>query len=143
MPRHAKHSACFATSLSECVMENRRRERSSRRLFSPLPRHFSKCYTVLMSDFVHLHVHSQFSLLNAIPTSKELAKAAAADGQTAIAITDNGALYGAIAHVKACLDAGIKPIIGLDAFLAAEKDENLSTRALRIKREIEKKAAVA
>ncbi len=71
-----------------------------------------------MSDFVHLHVHSQFSLLNAIPTSKELAKAAKADGQTALAITDNGALYGAIQHVKACLDEGIKPIIGIDAFLA-------------------------
>lgn len=71
-----------------------------------------------MSDFVHLHVHSQYSLLNAIPTSKELAKAAKADGQTAIAITDNGALYGAIHHIKACLDEEIKPIIGLDAFLA-------------------------
>lgn len=70
------------------------------------------------SDFIHLHVHSQYSLLNAIPTSKELAKAAKADGQEALAITDAGALYGAIDHVKACEAEGIKPIIGLDAFVA-------------------------
>ena len=69
-------------------------------------------------DFVHLHVHSHFSLLNAIPTPKELAAAAAADHQTAMAITDNGALYGAIAFYQACTAVGIKPIIGIDAFIA-------------------------
>ena len=69
-------------------------------------------------DFVHLHVHSHYSLLNALPTPKELAEAAKADGQTALAITDNGALYGAIDFYKQCTKAQIKPIIGLDAFLA-------------------------
>ncbi len=68
--------------------------------------------------FVHLHVHSHYSLLGAVPTPKELAKAAAADGQIAMAITDNGALYGAIDHYQACQKEGIKPIIGLDAFVA-------------------------
>lgn len=68
--------------------------------------------------FVHLHVHSHYSLLNALPTPKELAAAAKADGQTALAITDNGALYGAIDFYKACTKEGIKPIIGLDAYLA-------------------------
>lgn len=68
--------------------------------------------------FVHLHVHSHYSLLNALPTPKELAYAAKADGQTALAITDNGALYGAIDFYKACTKEGIKPIIGLDAHLA-------------------------
>jgi DNA polymerase III subunit alpha len=72
----------------------------------------------LQADFIHLHVHTQYSLLNAIPTSKELAKAAKADGQDALAITDAGALYGAIDHMKACIAAEIKPIIGLDAFMA-------------------------
>ncbi len=72
----------------------------------------------LQADFIHLHVHSQYSLLNAIPTSKELAKAAKADGQDALAITDAGGLYGAIAHMKACIAQEIKPIIGLDAFMA-------------------------
>ena len=74
--------------------------------------------TKLQANFIHLHVHSQYSLLNAIPTSKELAKAAKADGQDALAITDAGGLYGAIAHMKACIAAEIKPIIGLDAFMA-------------------------
>lgn len=68
--------------------------------------------------FVHLHVHSHYSLLNAIPTPKELAYAAKADGQTMLALTDNGALYGAVDFMKACIKEGIKPIIGLDAFLA-------------------------
>lgn len=72
----------------------------------------------LKSKFVHLHVHSHYSLLNALPTPKELAYAAKADGQEAIAITDAGALYGAIDFYKACTKEGIKPIIGLDAFLA-------------------------
>ncbi len=70
------------------------------------------------SQFVHLHVHSHYSLLNALPTPKELAAAAKADGQTALAITDNGALYGVIDFYKACTKEGIKPIIGVDAFLA-------------------------
>ncbi len=72
----------------------------------------------LEASFVHLHVHSHYSLLNALPTPKELAKAAKADGQDALAITDAGALYGAIDFYKACTNEGIKPIIGLDAFLA-------------------------
>ncbi len=69
-------------------------------------------------QFVHLHVHSHYSLLNALPTPKELASAAKADGQPALAITDNGALYGAIDFYKACTKEGVKPIIGLDAYLA-------------------------
>jgi DNA polymerase III subunit alpha len=68
--------------------------------------------------FTHLHVHSHYSLLNALPTPKELAAAAKADGQTALAITDNGALYGAIDFYKACSKEKIKPIIGIDAFIA-------------------------
>jgi DNA polymerase-3 subunit alpha len=72
----------------------------------------------LSAQFVHLHVHSHYSLLNALPTPKELAKAAKEDGQDALAITDAGALYGAIDFYKACTKEGIKPIIGLDAYLA-------------------------
>lgn len=72
----------------------------------------------LKADFIHLHVHSHYSLLNALPTPKELAAAAKADGQPALAITDNGALYGAVDFFKQCTNADIKPIIGLDAYLA-------------------------
>ena len=59
-----------------------------------------------------------YSLLNAVPRPSELAAAAKADGQDALAITDAGALYGAIDFYKACTKEEIKPIIGLDAFLA-------------------------
>ncbi|MFW6210416.1 MAG: DNA polymerase III subunit alpha [Patescibacteria group bacterium] len=70
------------------------------------------------ADFIHLHVHSMYSLLQAVPTPKELVAAAKADGQDALALTDAGALYGAIDFYKACVAEGIKPIIGLDAYLA-------------------------
>jgi len=69
-------------------------------------------------EFIHLHTHSMYSLLNAVPRPSELAAAAAADGQTSMAITDAGAMYGVIDFYQACNKAGIKPIIGLDAYLA-------------------------
>ena len=70
------------------------------------------------ADFVHLHTHSHYSLLNALPTPKELAQAAKADNMPALALTDNGGLYGAIDFYKACKKEGIKPIIGIDAYVA-------------------------
>ena len=68
--------------------------------------------------FVHLHTHSMYSLLNAVPTPKELVQAAKEDGQTAMAITDAGALYGAIDFYIQCKKEGINPVIGIDAFIA-------------------------
>jgi DNA polymerase III subunit alpha len=70
------------------------------------------------ADFIHLHVHSHYSLLNAIPTPKELAVAAKAAGMPALGLTDNGALYGAVNFYKACTKEDIKPILGVDAYLA-------------------------
>ncbi len=75
-------------------------------------------YPKVTADFVHLHVHSMYSLLNAVPSPKELVKAAKEDGQDSLAITDAGALYGIIDFYKACSNEGVKPILGLDAFLA-------------------------
>lgn len=69
-------------------------------------------------NFIHLHVHSHYSLLNALPTPKELAQRAKRDGMSALALTDSGGLYGAINFYKACTKEGVKPIIGLDAYLA-------------------------
>lgn len=90
----------------------------------------------LSADFIHLHVHSMYSLLNAVPTPKELAAAAKADGQDALAITDAGALYGAIDFYNACKKEGVKPIIGLDAFLAPrsrfDKETNIDKPRSRI-----------
>jgi len=72
----------------------------------------------LEADFIHLHVHSHYSLLNALPTPKELAQRAKEYNMPALALTDSGGLYGAINFYKACAKENIKPIIGLDAYLA-------------------------
>ncbi|MBH41425.1 MAG: DNA polymerase III subunit alpha [Candidatus Magasanikbacteria bacterium] len=71
-----------------------------------------------MSEFVHLHVHSHYSLLNGLIKVKPLIKAAKERGFTALALTDYGALYGAIEFYQACQKEGIKPIIGMDAYIA-------------------------
>ena len=70
------------------------------------------------ADFVHLHTHSHFSLLEAIPKIPELIEAAHSDGQEALALTDNGNLYGAIEFYKKCKEKGLKPIIGVDFHVA-------------------------
>lgn len=72
-------------------------------------------------DFVHLHVHSHYSLLEALPSPKALVSRAKELGMNALAMTDNGAMYGAVAFYEACHEAGIKPIIGLDAFIAQNR----------------------
>lgn len=71
-----------------------------------------------MSKFVHLHVHSHYSLLNALPKVKELVNAAKHHEMPALALTDNGNLHGAIQFYKACKDAEINPIIGVDFYMA-------------------------
>lgn len=75
----------------------------------------------MTATFTHLHVHSHYSLLSALPKIKELIKAAKDDGQTALAITEDGNMYSAIEFYKACKDAGIKPILGCDLFVAPRK----------------------
>lgn len=72
----------------------------------------------MSANFIHLHVHSHFSLLNALPKIPELVAAAKNDGQTALALTDDGNLYGAIEFYKECTKEGIKPIVGVDFFVA-------------------------
>lgn len=70
-------------------------------------------------SFVHLHVHSHYSLLEALPKIKELVYAAKKKGMSALALTDYGSLYGAIEFYKTARRAGIKPIIGLEAYVAS------------------------
>ncbi len=72
-----------------------------------------------MSDFVHLHLHSEYSLLDGACRVSEIPKAVAALGQRAVAITDHGVMYGAVAFYNACREAGIKPIIGCEVYVAA------------------------
>lgn len=69
-------------------------------------------------SFVHLHVHSEYSLLEAACRVKSLAKKAAAYGMPAVALTDNGNMFGAIEFYTACKDNNVKPILGMDAYLA-------------------------
>lgn len=71
-----------------------------------------------MSDFVHLRVHSHYSLLNGLSQIKPLVKTAKERGFSSLALTDISAMYGAIEFYKMCTKEEIKPIIGIDAFLA-------------------------
>ncbi len=68
--------------------------------------------------FTHLHVHSEFSLLDGACRVKEMAAYAKELGQEALAITDHGVMYGAVAFFNACREAGIKPIIGCEVYIA-------------------------
>ena len=69
-------------------------------------------------SFVHLHVHTEFSLLDGACRIDKAAKRAREMGQTALAVTDHGVMYGAVAFFKACQAAGIKPIIGCEVYVA-------------------------
>ncbi|OHA54155.1 MAG: DNA polymerase III subunit alpha [Candidatus Terrybacteria bacterium RIFCSPLOWO2_01_FULL_58_14] len=68
--------------------------------------------------FVHLHVHSHYSLLDGLAKIDQLVSRAKELGMEALALTDHGALYGAVAFAQACVKAGIKPIIGVEAYVA-------------------------
>ncbi|OGE28655.1 DNA polymerase III subunit alpha [Candidatus Daviesbacteria bacterium RIFCSPHIGHO2_01_FULL_38_8b] len=71
-----------------------------------------------MSKFVHLHGHSEYSLLDGLSKIPQLVKTVKSLGMEAVAITDHGAMYGAIEFYKACREAGIKPIIGAEMYVA-------------------------
>ncbi len=71
-----------------------------------------------MSDFVHLHLHSEYSLLDGACRIADIPKKAKEMGHRAVAITDHGAMYGAVAFYKACMAEGIKPIIGCEVYVA-------------------------
>ena len=72
-----------------------------------------------MSDFVHLHIHSEYSLLDGANRIKDLPVRAKELGMDAIAITDHGVMYGAIDFYKACKKEGVKPIIGCEVYVAS------------------------
>ena len=69
-------------------------------------------------SFVHLHLHTEYSLLDGACRIEPLVKRAKALGQTALAITDHGVMYGAVAFYKACKAEGVKPIIGCEVYVA-------------------------
>ncbi|MBR4960282.1 MAG: DNA polymerase III subunit alpha, partial [Clostridia bacterium] len=71
-----------------------------------------------MPDFVHLHLHSEYSLLDGACRITDIPGKAKEMGHSAVAITDHGVLYGAVAFYKACKDQGIQPIIGCEVYVA-------------------------
>ncbi|HYY20971.1 MAG TPA: PHP domain-containing protein, partial [Thermoleophilaceae bacterium] len=79
---------------------------------------------------VHLHVHSEYSVLDGACKIDALAERAAAYEQPALGLTDHGVMNGAVDHYKACRERGIKPILGLEAYLV----DNRRTEAVRYER---------
>ena len=83
-------------------------------------------------DFVHLHVHTEYSLLDGANRIKDLVARVKELGMKAIAITDHGVMYGAIEFYKECKKQGIKPIIGCEMYVAPrtrfDKEPNIDER---------------
>lgn len=72
-------------------------------------------------SFVHLHVHSHYSLLDGLPKIGELVERAVELRQPALALTDHGVMYGAVEFYQAVTAAGLKPIIGVEAYVARHR----------------------
>ncbi|MFH1747991.1 MAG: DNA polymerase III subunit alpha [Planctomycetota bacterium] len=83
------------------------------------------------APFVHLHVHSEFSLLDGACRTKDLVLAARDLGMPAVAITDHGNLFGAIEFYTHAVQAGVKPIIGCELYLAPGDRRNKESRGAR------------
>ncbi len=82
-----------------------------------------------MKQFVHLHVHTEYSLLDGASRIDDLAKTAKEMGMPAVAMTDHGVMFGAIEFYKACKEAGIKPIIGCEIYVAPDRfDKSANTK---------------
>jgi len=79
--------------------------------------------------FVHLHLHSHYSLLDGLTKIDELIAAAKDDGAEALALTDHGVMYGAVEFYQKCKKAGIKPIIGVEAYLAPKSRFDKNSKA--------------
>jgi DNA polymerase III subunit alpha len=90
----------------------------------------------MTAEFVHLHVHSEYSLLDGLPHPAELAQRAKDLNQRALAITDHGSMFAAIEFHDACRQNDVKPIIGLESYLAPrgrkDRDPKLDRNAYHL-----------
>jgi len=90
----------------------------------------------MANRFIHLHTHSHYSFLQALPKVDELVEKAQKEGMDALALTDACNMHGAIEFYKAATNAGIKPILGVDAYLAPrsrhDRDPNIDAKRSRI-----------
>ena len=84
-------------------------------------------------SFVHLHVHTVYSLLDGFSNVKKLVKRAKEMDMPALAITDHGTMFGVIEFFNAATEAGIKPIIGMESYMAArgmkDRDSKLDKKS--------------
>ena len=83
-------------------------------------------------SFVHLHVHSEYSLLDGFSNIKKLIARAKELDMPAVGLTDHGTMFGVIDFYNAARNAGIKPIIGIEAYLAPR---GMKSRELAIRQE--------
>ena len=79
-------------------------------------------------EFTHLHVHTEYSLLDGSAKIGELVKRAKELGMDSLAITDHGAMFGVIDFYKACKEEGIKPIIGCEVYVAPKSRFDKNSR---------------
>ncbi len=70
------------------------------------------------NEFVHLHLHSEYSLLDGAVRVTDIPRLAKENGHEAVALTDHGVMYGAVAFYRACMAEGIRPIIGCEVYVA-------------------------
>lgn len=97
-----------------------------------------------MSKFVHLHVHTEYSLLDGLSNIKKLVNHVKDQGMDALAISDHGVMYGEIEFYKACQGAGIKPILGMEGYITAgdlhdkpERGKNANFHLLLLAKDLE------
>ncbi len=83
-------------------------------------------------SFTHLHVHTEFSMLDGAARLDDLVAKAVADGQPALGITDHGNMYGVLEFFKECRAQGVKPVIGTEAYMAYEHRSERPPRRGRI-----------
>ncbi len=76
----------------------------------------------MAAPFVHLRIHTEFSLVDGIVRVKDLVKTVAADTQPAVAITDQSNMFALVKGYNACLGAGVKPVLAADVYIEHEDD---------------------
>ena len=81
-----------------------------------------------MTDFIHLHVHSEYSLLDGYATTKGIVERAAELEMDSIALTDHGVMYGAMDFYTNAKKAGVKPIVGMEAYMAPNSIKDPMTK---------------
>ena len=86
----------------------------------------------MADSFVHLHTHTEYSILDGASRLDDLIAAAAADGQPALGITDHGNMYGVLDFYRKCKDRDIRPVIGVEAYMAHESRHERPPRRGRV-----------